>query len=488
MNLFPRSLPPGGLVRKTLLIVTLASVAGCATTPTAPPALELPAPTVGTLELLHWWTNFDEPALNALVDEALANNLDLQAAMARVDTARAQVKLASADLYPSLNLGVNAERSRSTQVGTNPLPPGFAATGNDFRLGLNASYEVDLWGKYRTATRAAQNDLLATEFARETVRTVVAAAVAQTYFGLIAADAQLQLLRDTLSLREQTVALQTDRAQAGVIGQYDLAQAKAERDAVAADIATAQRAASQFESALAALTGRSPRDVFTPHIGREPSLAKLLTVPTVPAGLPSDMLERRPDVRQLEKSLVAASLRIDRARADYFPSLSLTGALGSESGALRNLFSGPSLIWSVGAGLVQPLFGLKAIEANVDAQTARRRELVVNYVQTVQSAFKDAHDALTANQATRDALAAQTARRQNLQQAYELSDLRYKAGYSPYLEVLDAQRQLLQAQTLQILAARDVRLALVDLAKALGGGWDYESAVEAPTAALAKPR
>jgi outer membrane protein, multidrug efflux system len=298
----------------------------------------------------------------------------------------------------------------------------------------------------------------------------------------------LQLLRDTLSLREQTVALQTDRAQAGVIGQYDLAQAKAERDAVAADIATAQRAASQFESALAALTGRSPRDVFTPHIGREPSLAKLLTVPTVPAGLPSDMLERRPDVRQLEKSLVAASLRIDRARADYFPSLSLTGALGSESGALRNLFSGPSLIWSVGAGLVQPLFGLKAIEANVDAQTARRRELVVNYVQTVQSAFKDAHDALTANQATRDALAAQTARRQNLQQAYELSDLRYKAGYSPYLEVLDAQRQLLQAQTLQILAARDVRLALVDLAKALGGGWDYESAVEAPTAALAKPR
>jgi outer membrane protein, multidrug efflux system len=488
MNLFPRSLPPGGMVRKTLLIVTLAAVAGCTTTPTAPPALELPAPTVGTLELLHWWTNFDEPALNTLVDEALANNLDLQAAMARVDTARAQVKLASADLYPSLNLGVNAERSRSTQVGTNPLPPGFAATGNDFRLGLNASYEVDLWGKYRTATRAAQNDLLATEFARETVRTVVAAAVAQTYFGLIAADAQLQLLRDTLSLREQTVALQTDRAQAGVIGQYDLAQAKAERDAVAADIATAQRAASQFESALAALTGRSPRDVFTPHIGREPSLAKLLTVPTVPAGLPSDMLERRPDVRQLEKSLVAASLRIDRARADYFPSLSLTSALGSESGALRNLFSGPSLIWSVGAGLVQPLFGLKAIEANVDAQTARRRELVVNYVQTVQSAFKDAHDALTANQATRDALAAQTARRQNLQQAYELSDLRYKAGYSPYLEVLDAQRQLLQAQTLQILAARDVRLALVDLAKALGGGWDYESAVEAPTAALAKPR
>jgi outer membrane protein, multidrug efflux system len=478
-NISPRSLRN---MKKTLLVVAIAaSIAGCTTTPTAPPAVELPAPTIDHLELSRWWTEFDEPALNALVDEALANSLDLQAAMARIDEARAQVKLASADLYPSLNLGVNASRSRVTQVGTNPLPPGFGPTGNDFRLGLDASYELDLWGKYRTATRAAQNDLLATEYARETVRTAVAAAVAQTYFGLIAADAQLQLLRDTLALREQTVTLQTDRAQAGVIGEYDLAQARAERDAVAADIATAERAASQFESALAVLTGRSPRDVFTPNVVREPSLAKLLTIPTVPAGLPSDVLARRPDVRQLEKSLVAASLRIDRARADYFPSVSLTGSLGSESGALRHLFSGPALIWSLGAGLVQPLLGLKAIEANVDAQTARRRELVVNYQQTVQSAFRDVHDALAANESTRRALVAQSARRENLQQAYDLSDLRYKAGYSPYLEVLDAQRQLLQAQTLSILAARDVRLALVDLAKALGGGWDYRNAVE-PTA------
>lgn len=471
-----------------MLVALAAALGACTTTPTAPPAVELPAPTVGNLDLEHWWVHFDEPELNTLIDEALANNLDLEAAIARVETARAQVKLASADLYPNLNLGVNAVRSRSTQVGSNPLPPGFSASGNDFRLGLNASYEVDLWGKYRTATRAAQNDLLATEFARETVRTVVASEVARAYFGLIAADAQLELLKDTLGLREQTVALQNDRAQAGVIGDYDLAQAKAERDVVAADIATDQRAVSEFESALAALTGRSARNVFNPEVRRESSLAKLLTVPTVPAGLPSDMLERRPDIRQVEKQLVAASLRIDRARADYFPSLSLTGALGTESGALRNLFSGPALIWSLGAGLAQPLFGLKAIEANVDTQTARRREVAVSYVQTVQSAFKDAHDALAANEATRSALAAQTSRRANLQQAYELSDMRYKAGYSPYLEVLDAQRQLLQAQTQQILAARDVRLALVDLAKALGGGWDYEHAVEAPTAAIASPR
>ena len=462
-----------------------AALAACATTtPTEPPKVELPAPTIQQLDLSHWWTSFDDPALTALVDEALANNLDLQVAMARIDAARAQVRLARADLYPSVDLGVNASRSKVTEVGTVPIPRGVSPTGNDFRIGLTAAYEIDLWGKYRTATRAAQNDLLATQYARETVRTAVAAQVARTYFDLIAADAQLQLLKDTLALREQTVSLQTDRAQAGVIGQYDLAQAKAERDAVRADIAVAQRAVSQYESALAVVVGRSPREVFHPSVVREPSLTKLLAVPTVPAGLPSGILERRPDLRQLERELAAASLRIDRARTDYLPSLNLTGTLGTESAALRQLLSGPSLIWSLGAGLAQPLFNLDRIGANVEAQTARREELVVNYRQTVHAAFKDVHDALAANETTRTALAAQTTRRDELQQAYELSDLRYKAGYSPYLEVLDAQRQLLQAQTLSILAARDVRLALVDLANALGGGWDYKTAVEPAKSAL----
>ena len=473
-------------IPRIIAIAALAALlTACATTKTstAPPAVDLPAPTAGELSLERWWTSFDEPALTALVDEALTNSLDLQAAIARVESARAQVTLAQADLLPIVSWGADAQRNRSTRVGTNPLPPGFSPLTTDYRLALNASYEVDLWGKFRTSTRAAQNDLLASEYARETVRTAVAAEVARAYFGLIAADAQLALLRDTLSLREQTVKLQTDRAQAGVIGEYDLAQAEAERDAVAADIATTQRAVSQFESALAALAGRSPREVFAPSVPREPSVAKLLAVPSVPAGLPSAMLERRPDVRQLEKSIVAASLRIDRAHLDFLPSVTLTGALGTESGALRHLFTGPGFIWSAAAGLVQPLLITRALEANVDIAVARREELVASYKQTVQAAFKDAHDALAANETTRAALAAQTTRRDNLQRAYELSDLRYKSGYSPYLEVLDAQRQLLQAQTLQILAARDVRLALVDLAKALGGGWEYKTAVEPQAAA-----
>jgi multidrug efflux system outer membrane protein len=465
--------------RKSLLIAAFTlAITGCTTTPTAPPAVELPPATLTDVHLERWWTNFNEPPLTALIDEALANNLDLQVAMARIDAARAQVTLARGSLYPTVDVAVNAGRARVSRVGATPIPQGFPATGDDYRLGLNASYELDLWGKYRAATRAAQNDVLASEYARATVRTAIAAEVARAYFQLLAADAQLRLLRDTLVLRDETVRLQIDRAQAGVIGDYDLSQAKAERAAVVSDIAIAEQAIALNESALASLTGRSPRDVFAPAVARSATPASLLDVPTVPAGLPSDMLERRPDIRQVEKSLAAASLRIDRARADYFPSVSLTGSLGTESTALGSLFSGSSFFWSLGAGLLQPLFNLNAIDANVEAATARREELVANYRQTVQAAFKDVHDALSANRTTREALAAQTERSENLQQAYSLSDIRYKAGYSPYLEVLDAQRQLLQAQTLQIIAARDVRLALVDLAKALGGGWEYDTAVE----------
>jgi multidrug efflux system outer membrane protein len=467
---------------KTAVALALAAsifvVAGCTTTPTAPPALDLPTGTGADPALERWWTAFNDPTLTTLVDEALASNLDLRAAIARIDLARAQVKLAQKDLYPSVDLGIDANRTKSSEVGSFPLF-GAPATNNDFRVELSASYEVDLWGKFRTATRAAQDDLLASRYARETVRTVVAADVARTYFQLLAADAQLDLLSDTLKTRNETVALQRDRYQGGVIGDYDLAQAEAERAAVAADVAGAQRAVAQFESALAVLLGRSPREVFEPKLARDAAIVRLVDVPTVAAGLPSDMLLRRPDIRNVETQLAAGNRRIDVARADYFPSLSLTGGYGSESGALKNLFSGPAVIWSIAASLAQPLIGLKAIEANVESKTAARDQLVVSYQQTVQTAFKETHDALVANQTLRDALVAQTERRTKLERALDLAGLRYRSGYSPYLEVLDAQRQLLQAQTLQILAARDVRLAVVDLAKALGGGWEYKSNVAA---------
>jgi multidrug efflux system outer membrane protein len=280
-----------------------------------------------------------------------------------------------------------------------------------------------------------------------------------------------------LKSRTETVALQKDRYQAGVIGDFDLATAEAEQAAVASDVAVAQRIMAQNESALAALLGRTPREVYDPQVARDVRMVVLLGVPTLPADLPSDLLARRPDIRDAERQLAAANQRIDVARADYFPAVTLTGSYGSDAAMLKNLFSGPAIIWSLAAGLAQPLIGLITVEGTVELRTAQRDQSVISYRQTVQTAFKDAHDALVANQTTRDALAAQTERKNKLQRALDLANLRYISGYSPYLEVLDAQRQLLQAQSLQILAARDVRLAVVDLAKALGGGWDYKTAV-----------
>jgi outer membrane protein, multidrug efflux system len=468
-------------MRKTFLAVAVAAlIGGCASTPPPPPKLDLPAATAGDLKLERWWTAFSDPTLDKLIDEALAHNLDLAAAIARVEYGRALVLLAQSDLYPTVDVTAGASRTRSTQVGSNPLPFGFSPLSTDLALGLQASYELDLWGKYHTATAAAQQDLLATEFARETVRTMVEADTARYYFNLLAADVQLALLVETLKLRDDSVALQKDRYQAGVIGEYDLRTAEAERAAVAGDIAIARRAVSEFESALAVILGRSPREVFMPTLGRDVEIARLTAVPTLPSGVPSDLLLRRPDIQRAEAQLAAANLRIDVAKDDYFPSISLTGNYGTQAGALKNLFTGPGVVWGLAASLLQPLINLKAIEANVDAQTARRNEVLVNYTQAVQGAFRDAHDALSANDTTRDALAAQSERAMKLQQALELAQLRYTSGYSPYLEVLDAQRQLLQAQTLQIIAARNVRLSLVDFAKAVGGGWDYKTAVALP--------
>jgi len=472
----PQRIPFG----RALIAVTTLALAACQSTPITPPLLDLPLATATAAPTLdRWWTSFNDPTLGALINEALANNLDLQAAMLRVDLARSNLLLARSYLYPSMNLGADSSRNRQTLVGSQPLPASFNPTNNDYLVGLRTSYEVDLWGRYRDGASAARSELLATEYGRVTVRTAVVAETARSYFGLLAADAELALLRETRKSRDETVALQSDLYRSGVIGDYDLQRAQAESAAVAANVALAERLVGTFESALAAILGRSPREVFDARITRDVTQVRLLGVPEVAGELPSDMLDRRPDIKQAEAQIAAASLRIDAARAQYFPSLSLTASYGSESAALGNLFSASALAWGIGASLLQPLIGLQAIEANVQAETARREAAVVSYVQTVQTAFRETRDALLANRTTREAVAAQTEHVQKLKAALELADLRYRSGYSGYLEVLDAQRQLLQAQTLQIVAARDVRFALIDLAKAMGGGWDYQAAMAA---------
>lgn len=461
-------------MKRALLLPLAAAIllAGCQTTPTDPPKLDLPPATVQKLDLDRWWTAFGDPDLDRLVDEALANNLDLATAMTRIDQGRAGVLLASSNQYPSANLNAGPSRQRFSELGGMAPPTNPQTTHN---LSLTASYELDLWGQYRNATEAARRDLLSTRYARETVQAAVAAEVARSYYALLAADAELAFLRDTLKLRDDTVVLQRDRFEAGVVGELDLRQAEAERAAVAGDIAAVERIVSAYESALAVLAGRPPRAVYEARILRDFGAARYLAVPELPSGLPSDLLERRPDIKQAEARLAAAAMRIDVARADYYPKVSLTGSYGTEASSFSNLFTGPAAIWSIAAGLVQPLFGLKAIEANVEAKTAARDEAVTIYRQTVQQAFRDVRDSLAKLRTAREAYAAQAERYAKLRQVLELAELRYRSGYSAYLEVLDAQRQQIAARTREIVAARDVRLAMVDLAQALGGGWDRKA-------------
>ena len=470
-------------MKRTLASLFVAALlAGCAVTQPVVPKLDLPSgsATPAQNELLqHWWVAFNDPVLDTLVEEAFANNLDLKVTLARIEAARSQVLLAQSNLIPGVDLAANGGRSRISAVTSPPLPTGIGQTSNNFGVSLQVSYELDLWGKYRSELLAASNDLSASQYYREATRIMVAADVASAYFRLRGADAELVLLEDTLRLRTETVKLQRDRFDGGIIGEYDLRSAEAERSAVVADIARAQKAVGQLESAIATLTGRSPRAVFTPEIARGAVIDDITEVPTLPAGLPSGLLERRPDIRRSEALMAAADLRIQEARANYFPSLSLTGAYGFESAAMSSLFSGPAAIWSIGLGLLQPVFGLKAIEAQVELATARSDQTVIEYQQTVQTAFREVHDALVANRSARDVLAAESDRRAQIAKAYEVAQLRYDAGRTSFLEVIDAQRQLLAAETLRLQAARDAKLSIVDFARSLGGGWNPDQYVAA---------
>ena len=355
--------------RLVALAVTVAVALGaCAVTQPQPPKTDLPSPTATAAQsalLERWWVAFDDPVLTQLVDEALAQNLDLRASLARVEAARSQLLLAQSNLAPSIDLRVDPSRSRISGVGSQPLPPGTPLISNDFRVAIEMSYELDVWGKYRAGVLAAQNDVVAARYYREAVRISVAAEVANAYFRLRAADAELKLLDDTLRLRTETLDLQRDRFEGGLIGEYELRTSEAERSAVVADIARARNAIEQLSSAVAVLTGRSPRMVFDPEIARGATIDAVTAVPTLPEGLPAGLLERRPDIRRSEALLASSDLKIQQARANYYPSLTLGLSYGSQAAATGNLFSGPAAIWSLGLGLVQPLLALRAIDAQV---------------------------------------------------------------------------------------------------------------------------
>ena len=416
----------------------------------------------------QWWHLYADAILDQFEDEALVHNADIQMAVARVLEVRAQLGITEADQYPSVSANMAESRTQSSLTGTFPRPASLPRTQNFSHITLDASYEIDLWGKLRRASEASRAELLAAESAKETVRLSLITQVAQQYFALVSLDAQEAAFRQVLAGRQERLALNRKQLEVGVISEYDLHQAEADVAAVQSQLSSIIQARDKQETALTLLLGRSPRDVMGSNLHHgSPSLP----LASVPDGLPAELLLRRPDLKDAEQRLVSLNARIGAARAQFFPSIALTSYLGSESVAFANLFTGPAGIFQFAVNVSQPIFNAGRVGYLVDAAEARRDQALVQYKQAVASAFADVRNALSAQESARQVLDSESTRSEALAQAYKQAELRYQTGIANRLELLDIERNYLQAKLNRLDAERAQRVAVADLFKALGGGW-----------------
>jgi multidrug efflux system outer membrane protein len=454
------------------MALVTATLAGCAVPPAdhrETPQLELPATPAQAIDVSpEWWKNFSDPQLDALVAEALANNRDLARAMARIDESRAALRLARAERLPNVSANASAARSRSSENGPNAFP-GVPLTGNDFRATLNVAYEVDLWSRAANLNAAARDELLASEYARDTLRTALAAQVVQSYAALQSLDAQVVLFGQQVQAQRDSLALQRRRFDAGDISELDIQQLEAELIDNEAQLPKLDRARGEAERALAFVLGRSPKALIEQGMARRET--PTLRASGVPEGLPSDLLLRRPDVQAAEARLRAAGARVNAARAAYFPGITLTAAYGRESTDLGKLLDAPSVIWSIAAGVTQPIWDGGRIGANYDATQARRTQIELDYRDSVVTAFREVRDALGAYSEASTTLQSGQRRAQALERAAELTRLRFNGGESSRLDVINAERLSLAARTQNAESARALTAAQANVFRALGGGW-----------------
>jgi len=453
------------------LVVLL--LAGCSVGPKyEKPAAELPeswkesAPRFA--EDGRWWRVYADGELDKVVDEALAGNGDLLIAAARVDEARALLGEASSFFFPSVEARYGTNRQQiSTRTAT--AFPGVPREFDNHRATLQVSYDLDLFGRIRSDAAAARAELEASEASREAVRLALAAQVAKSYFAVRSLDEQVSLTRRNVALREEALGLQRKRLQGGVISEFDLRQLEAETASVRAQLPPLEREREREEVALSVLLGRSAKQVYEGKVAVTQRFDETPGPPVVPSGLPSELLLRRPDLVEAERVLAAANARIGVARAEMFPSISLTGVLGSESQALSNLFSGGASIWLVGAAVTQTLFSGGRLQARAEAAEARERAAVAQYQQTIRSAFGEVRTALIVQARARESFEAESTREAALAETLRLARLRYQNGVASQLDVLDAERGLLEAQRARVEALRAYRAAVADLFRALGG-------------------
>ncbi|HVR26267.1 MAG TPA: efflux transporter outer membrane subunit [Candidatus Polarisedimenticolia bacterium] len=472
------------------LLLTMAGLTGCAvgphykrptvdvpgtyreSTPTAPAPADAKDQQVSSKQVetepssqslgdAKWWEVFQDPQLQSLIRTALKNNYDVRIAAARVLQAQAQLGITRADQLPTLGAGGNIASQQSPQIG--PIPAYEVTQG---QLTASAAYNLDFWGKYRRATEAARATLLADDWAQKEVTATLVANLATAYFQLRELDLELEISKRTFNSRNDSLQLTRSLERHGIDSLLDVRQSEQLVYTAATEIPDFERQIAQEENAISILLGKNPDDV-----PRGLKLTEQPHAPEVPAGLPSSLLERRPDVREAEENLIAANAQIGVARAAYFPQISLTGTAGYESPALTNLFTGPAGLWSLAASVTQPIFEGGRLKSNVRLAEAQHEQILLTYQQTIQGAFRDVSNGLIAYRKNREFRIQEEHLLESAQDAARLSEVRFKAGTTDYLEVLTNETNSFSAELGVAQAQANELIALVQIYQALGGGW-----------------
>jgi outer membrane protein, multidrug efflux system len=408
-----------------------------------------------------WWTVFQDTQLQELIREALSQNYDVRIAASRVLQAQAVLGITRADQFPTITGGASTSNQR---LPATRITPAFETSPSQVNLSL--FWELDFWGKFRRATEAARADLLATEWGQKTVMSSLVSNVASAYFQLLELDSEMEISRSTLASRRESLRLTEVRAKGGATSMLDVRQSEQLVYTAAANIPDLERRIEQQENLISILLGKNPGPVT-----RGKSLVENAILPTVPPGLPSSLLARRPDIQSSEQQLIAANARIGVAKAAYFPQITLTAVGGYQSPALTDLFTGPAGLWNFGGQLVQPIFTAGKIRSNVRLAEGQQQESVLFYQQSIQQAFREVADSLVAYRKNQEFRAQQELLTNSAQDATRLSDMRYRGGVTSYLEVLDSDTRYFDAQLTLAQSRLNERLALVQLYNALGGGW-----------------
>lgn len=455
-----------------VFIAFLSLLAGCAVGPDydrpkteAQPQYRFAEAQAGETANTGWWAQFKDTALDRLIGIALQENKSVLIAAARVEEFYGRYGIQRGQQFPQVAVSGDAGRQRASRVNATPIPAPAGVTGNFNAIDLGVSFELDLWGRLRRATEAARADLLAAEENRRTVILSLVAAVATSYVNLLELDRELDIARSTVATRAESLRIFDLRFKGGVISEIELQQLRSEYEVALATIPSLEKQIAQQENNLSVLLGRNPGPIVR---GVALEQLKLLAVPH---GLPSELLERRPDIRQAEQQLIAANARIGVAKAAFYPAISLTGLLGSASSDLSNLFSGPARTWTYAASLGQPIFTGGSLASQVRVSEAQQKQALYSYQQAIQTAFGEVENALVDQVKTREQVVAQRRQVDALSRYAQLARLRYDNGYTSYIEVLDAERSLFQAQLQLAQSQGRQHFALINLYKALGGGW-----------------